>query len=97
MQAGEQIMTHVGGQKATNHGTCPFIDLLFLFLLLPSFILFYSFVLFFLVFFLFRFGLTCSGGWVIDIALPNNGLGGTLSRAIADVPYLEKLDLSTNL
>ena len=42
-------------------------------------------------------GVTCnSNGHVTKLSLMNNGLTGTLSKAIADLLYLEFLDLSDN-
>eukprot|EP01087_Luapelamoeba_hula_P017217 TRINITY_DN5407_c0_g1_i2.p1 TRINITY_DN5407_c0_g1~~TRINITY_DN5407_c0_g1_i2.p1 ORF type:complete len:279 (+),score=39.76 TRINITY_DN5407_c0_g1_i2:15-851(+) len=42
-------------------------------------------------------GLQCSGGWVTQILLRKNGLGGVLPSSLANIPYLEVLDLSDNL
>ena len=43
------------------------------------------------------YGVTCnSNGHVTKLNLMSNGLTGTLSKAIADLPFLEFLDLSDN-
>lgn len=44
-----------------------------------------------------RYGIKCSGGWVIEIKLHSNGVGGTLPAALANLDYLQELDLSSNL
>lgn len=44
-----------------------------------------------------RAGLTCSGGWVTNIELPNNGVGGLIPSSIANIPYLEVVNLNSNL
>ena len=42
-------------------------------------------------------GVTCnSNGQVTKLSLMNNGLTGTLSKAIADLPFLEFLDLTSH-
>ena len=43
------------------------------------------------------YGVKCnSNSHVVGLNLMNNGLTGTLSKAIADLPFLEFLDLSDN-
>jgi len=43
------------------------------------------------------FGIICSGGWVYQLKLSNNGLGGSLPSSLVNIPYLDTLDLSNNL
>jgi len=43
------------------------------------------------------FGLKCSGGWVIKISLPKNGLGGLLPPSIVNITYLETIDVTYNM
>eukprot|EP01082_Thalassiosira_pseudonana_P004378 g4077.t1 g4077 contig15:289796-291788(+) len=41
-------------------------------------------------------GVTCSGGQVIELALPSNGLEGMVPPSLWDLPALQVLDLSGN-
>lgn len=43
------------------------------------------------------YGITCSGKWVEKVDLSHNGLGGTLPNGWERVPYLDNLDLSSNM